>query len=169
MKFDQYQQLVAGVLDKIGDGQSAPNSKYQDVEPGQLPALILAYVGDAFFTLYVRTRLLGYEQHKVRVLNMFSSQMVSAKLQAAALHKLEAELIGDEVDIVRRGRNTKSRPTKNASVSDYRYSTGFEALLGYLFLTANYPRLYAIADKSFVIISRKLAQNNQNGNDDDES
>jgi len=156
VNYNHFQSLVNGLLTSIATDQQARNQP--ELIPAQLPALTLAYIGDAFFTLYVRTRLLTHAYYKVRVLHTLDAQMVSAKYQAVALRELEPDLTEPELAIVRRGRNTKSRPTKSATVGDYRHSTAFEALLGYLFLT-NSPRLYAIADKAFVIISRKLVQN----------
>ncbi len=150
MKFNHFQFLMEKALPSgrdIGEGLPAPE---------QIPPLVLAYIGDAFFNLYIRTTLLQYEQNKVRVLHTYGAQMVSAAMQALAVRELSGILTEKEANIVRRGRNTKSKPAKNASISDYRYSTGFEALLGYLYLAAEQERLLEITEKAVAIISRGI-------------
>lgn len=154
MKFEHFQLLVNNVLSETGSANCP-------LRPERLHPLVLAYVGDAYYTLYVRTRLLHYEHNRVRVLHTFDSKIVSATMQAFAIRTLEHELSESEMDIVRRGRNAKSTPTKNASVGDYRYSTGFEALVGYLLLSENYSRLDEIAEKVFTAAMRKLNGNEQ--------
>lgn len=156
MKFDQFQLLTDKTFGEF-DADGAPVERFAAAPAERLHPLVLAYIGDAFFNLYVRTRLLRYEQNKVRVLHGHGSKMVSATLQAHALKKLEPQLSEAELDVVRRGRNAKSTVPKSASVSDYRYSTGFEALLGCLYLNGEEDRLWDIAGQAFVIISRKLA------------
>ena len=155
MRFDHFELLRNRVLEQV---EAAPSAKEFDGPPQRLHPLVLAYIGDAFFALYVRNRLLNYEQGRVRVLHNFSAKMVSATSQAKALRQLEPELSDAEIDIVRRGRNAKSTVPKSASVADYRYSTGFEALLGYLYLSKNYDRLSEIAEKSFAVISREMTK-----------
>lgn len=155
MRFDHFELLRNRVLEQV---EADPSAKEFDGPPQRLHPLVLAYIGDAFFALYVRNRLLNYEQGRVRVLHNFSAKMVSATSQANALRLLEPELNDAETDIVRRGRNAKSTVPKSASVADYRYSTGFEALLGYLYLNKNYERLSEIAEKSFAIISREMTK-----------
>jgi len=150
MKFSHFQLLMEMAL------PSPEKSKIPLPASEQLPPLVLAYIGDAFFNLYVRTALLHYEQNKVQILHTYGAQMVSAPMQALALRELSGLLTEAEANIVRRGRNTKSKPAKNSSISDYRYSTGFEALLGYLYLDADQARLFEIAEKAFVIISRGI-------------
>lgn len=164
MNYDHFQYLMRNMFGESADG-SAPPVKYTSVEPQRLPALVLAYVGDAFFTLYVRTRLLSYEQSKVRVLHNFDAKIVSASMQAIAYKSLERMLTEEEMAVVRRGRNAKSSVPKSATVSEYRYSTGFEAMLGYLYLDKQYDRLSEIADKAFAVISREMTNINKNSGD----
>ncbi|MDD4600915.1 Mini-ribonuclease 3 [bioreactor metagenome] len=161
MNFDHFQFLMGNMFSGSAEGD-APPAKYSNVEPNQLPALVLAYVGDAFFSLYVRTRLLSYEQNKVRILHNFDAKIVSAAMQAVAYKGLESMLLEEELAIVRRGRNAKSTVPKSATVSEYRYSTGFEAMLGYLYLSKRYERLSEIAERAFVIISREMTKLNKN-------
>lgn len=154
MKFDQFQLLIKNVLSEKGAAAASP-------QPDRLHPLVLAYIGDAYYTLYVRTKLLRYEQNRVRVLHTFDSKIVSATMQAFVIRTLEHELTDSEMNVVRRGRNAKSTPTKNASVGDYRYSTGFEALIGYLLLKGEQNRLDVITEKVFDAAMRKLNSNEQ--------
>ncbi len=154
MKFEQFEYLRKRVIEQA----VSDSVKEFEGSPEQLHPLILAYIGDAFFALYIRTRLLAYEQGRVRVIHSFSAKMVSAVTQAAALRELEPDLDEIELNVVRRGRNAKSTVPKSATVAEYRSSTGFEALLGYLYLSANYDRLSHIADKAFAIISREMTK-----------
>lgn len=94
------------------DGDGPPPAKYADIPVERLHPLVLAYVGDAYFSLYIRTKLLSYEQNKVRVLHTLDSKIVSATMQAVAYKSLESELTEIEAGIVRRGRNAKSTVPK---------------------------------------------------------
>ena len=96
-------------------------------DPGQLPALILAYIGDAVFSLHARTTMLSAESSHVRVLHTVLARMASAPFQAKALRELEASLTEQEQAVVRRGRNAKSRVPRNASIAEYHSSTALEA------------------------------------------
>ena len=81
-----------------------------NARPEDLPALVLAYVGDAVYELAVRERLIGAGLVKVNQLHSETVKYVNAGAQARALHALEGKLTGDEASIVRRGRNPKSAP-----------------------------------------------------------
>lgn len=155
MKFDHFQFLMDNAFgETVGEGP--PPKKYTDTPTEQLHPLVLAYVGDAYFTLYVRTQLLSYEQNKVRVLHTFGSKIVSATMQAIAYKSLEGELTDQEKSIARRGRNAKSTVPKSATVGDYRNSTGFESLVGYLYLSKNAERLSEIVERAFAVITREM-------------
>ena len=115
------------------------------IDTRELSPLVLAYVGDAYFHLYVRTRLLQIT-HKVDKLNSLSAEIVSAVAQAEAYKKIEPHLTDDERAIFKRGRNAKSHAPRVATVAEYHASTGFEALLGELFLTNKISRLDEICE-----------------------
>lgn len=157
MKFDQFQAISAAMF-ALKDGEGTPVPRFGGLMPGQLPPLVLAYVGDAFFTLFVRVRLLSFERDRVRVLHSFDSRMVSAPLQAHALRSIEPMLTETELGIVRRGRNTSSRVPRSATVGEYRASTGFESLLGYLYLAGEADRLEKLASAAFAAISREMTK-----------
>lgn len=117
----------------------------------QLNGLALAYIGDAAYELYIRSHLIKRGMVKANHLHTEAVKYVSGKAQAGIIHYLleKNHLTDQEKRIVRRGRNAKSASIpKNISVQDYRYSTGFEALIGYLHLTKDSNRLKEIFQKS---------------------
>lgn len=160
MQFEHFKFLVDSLF--TADENGTVNKKYKDIKPEALNPLVLAYIGDAYFNLFVRGKLLAYEQNKVQVLHQFGAQIVSAVWQFQAYHGIETMLTEEEKGVFRRGRNAKSHVPKSASVAEYRASTGFEALLGYLYLKENYERLYTLAEKSFEIISREMMKKTKN-------
>ena len=104
----------------------------------------LAHLGDSVYELFVRTKLTSKSNAKPHKLHLESIKYVKAKAQADILKKISDRLTEDEKDIVRRGRNTENHHVaKNANVADYSQSTGFEALIGDLYLE-NKPRLEEI-------------------------
>ena len=117
-----------------------------------LSPLVLAHIGDAYFHLYIRTRLLQVT-HNITRLHDLSAEIVSATAQAKTYHAIENFLTDDERDIFRRGRNAKSHAPRKATVSEYHASTGFEALLGELFLRKNFARLNEICELAFRKVS----------------
>ena len=156
MKFNHFKLLVDMMFQP--DGEGGISQKYDSVDVKQISPLVLAYVGDAYFHLFVRTRLLSYEQAKVQALHAFSAQIVSAVWQCRAYQGIEDMLTEEEKGIYRRGRNAKSHAPRSASVAEYHASTGFEALLGSLYLTEQQERLYEIAEAAFEIISQAMMQ-----------
>lgn len=102
----------------------------------------LAFVGDAVYSLFVREREVLSADNKLALMQKHTSETVSAKGQSELLLKLEGKFTEVEADVFRRGRNAKkSTKSKNASVNDYNRSTGFEAVLGYLYLSGQYDRI----------------------------
>ena len=120
-----------------------------------LSPLVLAHVGDAYFHLFVRTRLLEIT-YNITKLHDLSAQIVSATAQAKIYRELETFLTDDERDIFRRGRNAKSHAPRKATVAEYHASTGFEALLGELFLRQNFSRLDEIFERAFNFALKEL-------------
>ncbi len=104
--------------------------------------LVLAYIGDCIYELVIRTLTVAKGNRQVNKMNRATSRLVKAQAQAKMMETLHPLLTEKEADIYRRGRNAKSSTiAKNASVADYRKATGFEALMGYLYLTDELPRL----------------------------
>lgn len=113
-----------------------------------LSPLILAYIGDAYFHLYVRTWLLK-TSHNIKTLHEMSAEIVSAVSQAKAYSAIEKNLTDEEKNYFRRGRNAKSRSPRSSTVAEYHASTGFETLLGELFLRKKFSRLDEICGMAF--------------------
>ena len=109
--------------------------------------LVLAYIGDTVYDLLVRSYLIMTRDIKVNHLHHEAINFVSAGAQAHTLEDIYYKLSDEEKNIIRRGRNVKSATIpKNASIGEYRYATGFEALLGFLFLSGRQERLLEIGD-----------------------
>ena len=114
----------------------------------QLSPVTLAFVGDAVYSLYIRSREVLTVDRKPADLQKITSQAVSAKGQSALLERVEAKFTPEEEAIYHRGRNAKkATKSKNASICDYNRSTGFEAVLGYLYLTGQYDRISEIIEE----------------------
>lgn len=110
--------------------------------------LVWAYVGDAVYELYIRTHLVNTTKLNPHKLHIESIKYVKAAAQANALEQLMPELTEEETNIVRRARNTQNHHLpKNANVTEYMYSTAFEGLIGYLYLTEQKDRLNKILKK----------------------
>lgn len=110
-----------------------------------LSPVVLAFVGDAAYSLYVRAQLVFDTDYKTGTLQKLASGRVSAKGQARLLERAEGLFTPEEREIFLRGRNAK-KPTrsKNASVAEYNASTGLEAVIGYLYLVGEYDRIAAL-------------------------
>ncbi len=107
-----------------------------------LNPVVLAFVGDAVYSLYVREKLVRGTDFKTGMLQKLASDKVSAHGQSGLSEKLLPLFTEEEADIFRRGRNAKKTTrSKHASVGEYNRSTGFEAVLGYLYLTGQYERI----------------------------
>ena len=125
------------------------NREKEEVDINLLSPLTWAYVGDAVYELYVRTNLVNKTKLKPHKLHIESIKYVKAKAQADILKEIMDKLTDDEKEIVRRARNAENHHLpKNANVQDYMYSTAFEALIGYLYLTKQNARLKEILDKT---------------------
>ncbi len=108
----------------------------------QVNSLVLAYVGDAVQSLYVRQKLVLQHDLKAGELHKLASAVVNAHNQAALADKLFDTFTEEEKSVFLRGRNGKSHhKAKNQSGSDYRKATGFEAVIGYLYLIGNDERI----------------------------
>ena len=115
-----------------------------EFEHGALPgSLELAYLGDALYDLYVRERLVAHGG-RVRNLHREAIHLVCAHAQSEALHRLEGMLTEAEADVVRRARNAKQTPPRNADAGEYHRATALEALVGYLYVTGARDRMNEI-------------------------
>lgn len=107
-----------------------------------LSPVTLAFIGDAVYSLYVREKLVFIKDDKGSTLNKKTADIVRASAQANFIDEIFPLLTEGEIDIYKRARNTKKGTrAKSASVGEYNKATGFEALIGYLYLTGNIERL----------------------------
>lgn len=114
-------------------------------EAQQMNPVVLAFVGDAVYTLLVREKLARESSAKTGALNALASRTVSAHGQSERLEAMFPLLTEEEAAIFRRGRNAKKlSKSKNATAAEYSRSTGFEALLGYLYLTGQTERIQTL-------------------------
>ena len=109
-------------------------------EPNQYSPLVLAYMGDAVYELYVRKYLVEKANTQVDKLHKAAVRIVRAEAQSEAYRKIESLLTEEEVSVFKRGRNTKSSVPKHSSVSEYRAATGLEALIGYIYMKGDAER-----------------------------
>ncbi|SEG77904.1 ribonuclease-3 family protein [Paenibacillus sp. UNC499MF] len=118
-------------------------------KPELLNPLVLAYVGDAVYEMFIRQYVISMPSQRPNHLHRTATRYVSAKAQSRALQALLPLLTEEETNIVKRGRNAKSGSTaKNADVLEYRHSTAFETLIGYLYYKQAYERLNYIMQAS---------------------
>lgn len=111
-------------------------------EAGNYSPLVLAFAGDAAYELLIRTMLVKRGNAHLNDLNRRKASFVKASAQSRMMAAIEPYLTQAEADIYKRGRNAKTEHTaKNASVQDYRRATGFEALMGYLYLQGETERM----------------------------
>lgn len=114
----------------------------------QMSPLVWAYMGDAVYEKFIREYVIRQGLCKNGLLHKKSIKYVSAKGQAQILKEIEDFLTDEEKDIVRRGRNSNPHSTaKNADIVEYKYATGFEALIGWLYLNEKGERLEEIFKK----------------------
>ena len=129
------------LLDKLFD---LPRRDYTQYSP-----LTLAYLGDAVFDLVVRTVLVRRVNMQAEKLHRLASSIVCASAQAEMIRSLLPSLTDEEFAVYRRGRGSKPYHTaKNASREDYLEATGFEALIGYLYLQGEYARMLELIRKA---------------------
>ena len=104
--------------------------------------LTLAYIGDAIFELVVRTVLVERKNTQAEKLHKAATKIVKAETQALMIEAIKEELTEEELAVYKRGRNAKAvTRAKNATMSEYRRATGFEALMGYLYLKGDIVRM----------------------------
>ena len=127
------------------------NIKKQDITT--YSPLTLAYIGDGVFDLIIRTVVVDKGNTSPNELHRHTSSIVKAHTQALMAEALMEELTEEEHDVYRRGRNAKSFTTaKNATVADYRTATGFEALMGYLYLEDRFDRAVYLSRRALDLL-----------------
>ena len=117
----------------------------KEVDIKSYSPLTLAYIGDGIYDLIIRTLVINKGDKQVQKLHLETSALVNAGTQSKMMRVLQEHLTEEEHAVYKRGRNAKSvSPAKNQSVTDYRRATGFEALLGYLYLKKDWERILTL-------------------------
>lgn len=118
--------------------------------------LALAYIGDGIYDLIIRSMIVGKGNTQANQLHRQTSQLVKAHTQSEMIEVLLPELTEEEMAVYKRGRNAKS-PTmaKNATMADYRRATGFEALMGYLYLENQMERMMELIKTALAGIGKE--------------
>ncbi len=119
-------------------------------QANQISAVVLAFVGDAVHSLYVRNHFANTHSALSGKLHIYTTKMVRAAAQCAALDHVFPYLTQSEVAVATRARNSKTNNVaKNSNLAEYKKSTAFEAVLGFLFLTGQKKRIDQILDDCF--------------------
>ena len=114
----------------------------EEVDVSTYSPLTLAYIGDCIYDLIIRSLVVNKGNKQVNKLHLETSSLVQASTQSLMMRTMQEHLTEEEHSIYKRGRNAKSvSPAKNQSATDYRRATGFEALLGYLYLKKEWKRM----------------------------
>ncbi len=131
--------------------------RLKDVDAGMYSPLVLAYVGDAVYEIMIRTKIVNGGSVQVNKLHKHSANLVKAETQAKIVTALLEEMTEEEIAVYKRGRNAKSYTmAKNASMKDYRMATGFEALVGFLYLSERHQRLAELVSHGLEKIGEPL-------------
>lgn len=114
----------------------------EEVDIQTYSPLTLAYIGDCVYDLIIKNIMISHGNKQVNKLHKDTSNLVQASTQSLMMREMQEHLTEEERTVYKRGRNAKSvSPAKNQSITDYRRATGFEALLGYLYLKKDWKRL----------------------------
>lgn len=129
----------------------------KEVDVRAYSPLTLAYIGDAVYDIIIRTVVVERANQAANILHKKTSGFVKAQTQAAMIEALLPILTLDEEAVYKRGRNAKSYTTaKNASIADYRKATGFEALVGFLYLTDDTDRILFLVKEGLAKLEMEL-------------
>ena len=133
------------------------------VDPKMSSPLVLAYIGDCVFDLIIKLMVTGKGNRQVHKLHEETSRYVQASAQSYMMRNIQEKRDEEEHGVYRRGRNARSvSPAKNQSITDYRRATGFEALIGYLYLTGRYERLTELVTVGLKSMEQKEAEEDGN-------
>ncbi len=153
MEFKRVLFLKKQMLQKVG--KNVPTLSEQDVF--SMDALTLAYLGDAQWSSFIRKILVDTGIYHVQILHTLASEMVSARWQSKILYEISEVLSERELKVCKRARNAHSQVPKSATVEEYKEATGFEALLGYLYLSGQEERLNFILKKSLQFMAGEMS------------
>ncbi len=124
------------------------DDKIDKIRANNLSPVVLAFIGDAVYSLFVREKLVFKSDYKTGELNRLATAEVNAKAQANFIKEILPLLTEEEIAVFKRGRNAKkTTKSKSATVADYNSSTGFEALIGYLYVIGEKERINFLLNK----------------------
>ena len=130
----------------------------KEVDIKEYSPLTLAYIGDCIYDLIIKTLVINEGNRQVQKLHQKTSSYVQASAQSKMMRTIQEHLTEEEHGIYKRGRNAKSvSPAKNQSITDYRRATGFEALMGYLYLKKDWKRLLDLVKIGLCSVSDRSA------------
>ena len=119
----------------------------KNIDPSQYSPTVLAYLGDAVYELIIREMLVREGNRQVQKLHREATEYVSARAQAEHAEAIMDRLTDEEKSVYKRGRNANAHGApKNQELSDYRKSTGFEAVLGWLYLKGDMERILELVE-----------------------
>ncbi|MGL5439911.1 MAG: Mini-ribonuclease 3 [Filifactoraceae bacterium] len=127
-----------------------------EIIPNKVNPLLLAFIGDSVLELLFRVHIVDKNQNsKILDVHKKAVRFAKASSQAKIVLSMKEEgfLTEEELDWVRKGRNQNSHPPKNASITEYKYATGFETMVGFLHVTGQDKRIDEIVEKAINIIS----------------
>ena len=131
----------------------------------QLSVLSLAYLGDTVFDLYMRTIAVKEKKYNATDAHRFATRYVKAAAQARMAEHIEPVLKDEELAVYKRGRNAKNASiAKNATAGDYRKATGFEALLGWLYLSGDTERILELCKEAYENYTPKESEGSESSN-----
>ena len=120
----------------------------KNIDIQNVPMQTLAFIGDAVYNVYIRSYLASLNNVKTGILHKDSIKYVSAKGQAYIIDRIYEILTDEEINVYKRGRNTNvGTISKHVDVVEYKKATGFEALIGYLYITKQNERLDSLVKK----------------------
>ena len=128
-----------------------------EVDVREYSPLTLAYIGDSIYDLIIKSLVINQGNKQVNKLHQDTSTLVQASAQSRMMRVIQEHLTEEEHAIYKRGRNAKSvSPAKNQSVTDYRRATGFEALMGYLYLNKDWKRMLDLVKMGLSVMQEDL-------------
>ena len=128
----------------------------EEVDIQTYSPLALAYIGDCVYDLIIKNLILSKGNRQVQKIHQDTSKLVQASTQSLMMRTMQEHLTEEEHAVYKRGRNAKSvSPARNQTVTDYRRATGFEALLGYLYLKKEWKRMVDLVKIGLDSLERK--------------
>ena len=129
----------------------------KEIREDSLSALALAYLGDAVLEIHIRDYVIRTGKAKLHDLHRASVRYVCANAQSRVYDRIQPYLEEEELDVLKKGRNTKKKIPKNVLMKDYRKSTGLEALLGHLYLNKREGRIIEVVDLIIGIVEGRIS------------